>query len=402
MVVGIRTRQEVGGSALGMVRHIACLRGWHPALARAEIAALLPEMTTTRLEGRRLLALEGGCDEIALAEAVAVSSGCQAILCEAIVWPCEGEAPIDRLMPAILEHLNHHPRDGPVAVRAWRHEGRIEGVGPSRLAQRIGGRLHDLGYAIDLEHPQHRFGVVIDASSNTIACGWMLGFGDESDGVSSRKAAERPFFKPVSLDPRLARLAVNLASGPVGNRATIDVMTGTGGFLIEAALSNRIAVGLDLDPVMVEGTIRNLEWALNAEGRTEHKAMVLAGDATKLTDALTGLDAPVSGFVLDPPYGRNSQGSLEPMALLKNVLDSAHEVAVNGAGLVLILPIHPMGEHPDEPIPSGADVNLLHGDWQGIEHALRNAHWSVQNRWVEHVHASLSRLILHATVAPQD
>ena len=402
MVVGIRTRQEVGGSALGMVRHIACLRGWHPALARAEIAALLPEMTTTRLEGRRLVALEGGCDEIALAEAVAVSSGCQAILCEAIVWPCEGEAPLDRLMPAILEHLNHHPRDGTVAVRAWRHEGRIEGVGPSRLAQRIGGRLHDLGYAIDLEHPQHRFGVVIDASSNTIACGWMLGFGDESDGVSSRKAAERPFFKPVSLDPRLARLAVNLASGPVGNRATIDVMTGTGGFLIEAALSNRIAVGLDLDPVMVEGTIRNLEWALNAEGRTDHRAMVLAGDATKLTDALTGLDAPVSGFVLDPPYGRNSQGSLEPMALLKNVLDSAHEVAVNGAGLVLILPIHPMGEHPDEPIPSGADVNLLHGDWQGIEHALRNAHWSVQNRWVEHVHASLSRLILHATAAPQD
>ena len=402
MVVGIRTRQEVGGLALGMVRHIACLRGWHPALARAEIAALLPEMTTTRLEGRRLVALEGGCDEIALAEAVAVSSGCQAILCEAIVWPYEGEAPLDRLMPAILDHLNHHPRDGTVAVRAWRHEGRIEGVGPSRLAKRIGGRLHDLGYAIDLEHPQHRFGVVIDASSNTIACGWMLGFGDESDGVSSRKAAERPFFKPVSLDPRLARLAVNLASGPVGNRATIDVMTGTGGFLIEAALSNRIAVGLDLDPVMVEGTIRNLEWALNAEGRTEHRAMVLAGDATKLTDALTGLDAPVSGFVLDPPYGRNSQGSLEPMALLKNVLDSAHEVAVNGAGLVLILPIHPMGEHPDEPIPSGADVNLLHGDWQGIEHALRNAHWSVQNRWVEHVHASLSRLILHATVAPQD
>ena len=402
MVVGIRTRQEVGGSALGMVRHIACLRGWHPALARAEIAALLPEMAITRLEGRRLLALEGGTDVMGLAEAVAVSSGCQAILCDAIVWPCEGEATIERLMPAILEHLNNHPRDGTVAVRAWRHEGRIEGVGPSRLAQRIGGRMHDLGYAIDLEHPQHRFGVVIDASSHTIACGWMLGFGDESDGVSSRKAAERPFFKPVSLDPRLARLAVNLASGPVGNGATIDVMTGTGGFLIEAALSNRVAVGLDLDPVMVEGTIQNLEWALNAEGKTEHTAMILAGDATKLTDALSDLDDPVCGFVLDPQYGRNSKGSLEPMALLERVLMSAHEVAHSSAGLVLILPIHPMGEHPDEPIPNAAGINLLHGDWQGIERALTNAYWSIQNRWVEHVHASLSRLILHATVAPQD
>ncbi|MDG1558546.1 MAG: hypothetical protein P8R03_03410, partial [Candidatus Poseidoniaceae archaeon] len=98
----------------------------------------------------------------------------------------------------------------------------------------------------------------------------------------------------------------------------------------------------------------------------------------------------------------NSQGSLEPMALLESVLTSAHEVAHTGAGLVLILPIHPMGEHPDEPVPSRADINLLHGDWQGVERALGNAHWSVQDRWVEHVHASLSRLILHATVAPQD
>lgn len=402
MVVGIRTRQEVGARALGMVRHIACLRGWHPALARAEIAALLPEMAVTRLEGRRLVALEGEIEKKDLAEAVAVSSGCQAILCHAIVWPCEGEATIDGLMPAILEHFNKHPRDGSVAVRAWRHEGRIEGVGPSHLEQRIGGRLHDLGYVIDLEHPQHRFGVVIDASSDTVVCGWMVGFGDESDGVSSRKAAERPFFKPVSLDPRLARLAVNLASGPVDKGATIDVMTGTGGFLIEAALSNRIAVGLDLDPMMVEGTIQNLEWALNTEGKIEHNAMVLAGDATKLTEVLGELSAPICGFVLDPPYGRNSQGSLEPMALLKSVLNSAHEIAHTDAGLVLILPIHPMGEHPDEPIPSRADINLLHGDWKGIEHALRDAHWSVQNRWVEHVHASLSRLILHAKVALQD
>ena len=385
-----------------MVRHIACLRGWHPALARAEIAALLPDMAITRLEARRLLAVEGGTDEVALSQAVAVSSGCQAILCEAVVWPCEGDAPIDRLMSAILEHLNNHPRDGTVAVRAWRHEGRIEGVGPSHLAQRIGGQMHDLGYEIDLEHPQHRFGVVIDASSHTIACGWMLGFGNESDGVSSRKAAERPFFKPVSLDPRLARLAVNLASGPVGDGATIDVMTGTGGFLIEAALSNRIAVGLDLDPMMVEGTIQNLQWALNAEGKTEHNAMVFAGDATNLKGALSELEAPACGFVLDPPYGRNSQGSLEPMTLLERVLISAHEVAQAGAGLVLILPIHPMGEHPDEPVPNGAGINLLHGDWQGIERALNNAHWSIQNQWIEHVHASLSRLILHATVAPQD
>lgn len=402
VVVRIRTRQEVGPQALVMARHIACLRGWHPALARAEISALLPQMSVTRLEGRRLVALSGDGEEDVLVQAVNVSSGCQAILCDAVLWHCKGESDIEGLIVDVLEHLKQHPREGSVAVRAWRHEGRIEGVGPSQLAQRIGGRLHDLGYSIDLDEPVHEFGVVIDASSNTIACGWMLGFGDESDGVSSRKAAERPFFKPVSLDPRLARLAVNLASGPIDNGATVDLMTGTGGFLIEAALSGRVAVGFDLDPVMVDGANQNLTWALEAEAMTDHRGQVMQGDATQLETCMPQLEVPLTGFVLDPPYGRNSQGSLAPMELLEGVLNSARSVAEGNASLVLILPIHPMGEHPDESIASTHEISLLHGQWSDVELSLHHSGWDVKALWVEHVHASLSRLILHATVAPQD
>ena len=385
-----------------MARHIACLRGWHPALARAEITALMPQMSVTRLEARRLVAIAGDGDEDTLAQAVRVSSGCQAILTDAVLWSCKSESDVDGLIVSVLEHLQQHPREGSVAVRAWRHEGRIEGVGPSQLAQRIGGRLHDLGYSIDLDEPVHEFGVVLDASSNTIACGWMLGFGDESDGVSSRKAAERPFFKPVSLDPRLARLAVNLASGPIDNGATVDLMTGTGGFLIEAALSGRVAVGFDLDSEMVAGANQNLKWAIEAEAMADHRGLVIQGDATRLEACMPQLDLPLTGFVLDPPYGRNSQGSLAPMELLEGVLNSAHSVAERNAGLVLILPIHPMGEHPDESIASTHGIRLLHGQWSDVELSLRHSGWDVKGLWVEHVHASLSRLILHATVAPQD
>ena len=385
-----------------MARHIACLRGWHPALARAEISALLPQMSVTRIEARRLVALTGDCQDEVLLRAVRISSGCQAILTDALLWHCTSKSDIDGLIASVLERLELDPREGSVAVRAWRHEGRIEGVGPSQLAQRIGGQLDELGYSIDLDQPVHEFGVVIDASSNTIACGWMLGFGDQSDGVSSRKAAERPFFKPVSLDPRLARLAVNLASGPIHNGATVDLMTGTGGFLIEAALSGRVTVGFDLDPAMVDGANQNLIWALEAEAMTNHSGQILQGDATQLETCMPQLESPLTGFVLDPPYGRNSQGSLAPMNLLKGVLNSAHSVAERNAGLVLILPIHPMGEHPDESITNTEEINLLHGQWNDVELSLRHSGWLVNALWVEHVHASLSRLILHATVAPQD
>ena len=371
-------------------------------MARAEIAALLPQMETNPLNGRRLLELKGDASIKHLDEAVAISSGCQAILCNALIWSWGQHQSLDALIKSVAKHIAQHEREGSVAVRAWRHEGRIEGLGPSQLAQKIGGQFHDLGYDIDLEEPDNRFGVVLDASSNTIACGWMVGFGEASDGLAGRKAAERPFFKPVSLDPRLARLAVNLSSGPLARGTTLDLMTGTGGFLIEAALSGRPSIGLDLDEAMVKGTAKNLEWAFKESGQKEHKGVVLHGDATALEHHLPPAMLPIVGFVLDPPYGRNSQGSLAPLSLLEQVLESSSRVASADAGLVLILPIHPMGEHLDSPLKEGEEINLLHGTWKETEQALLKAGWRVRGKWVEHVHASLSRLILHATIVPQD
>ena len=195
---------------------------------------------------------------------------------------------------------------------------------------------------------------------------------------------------------------MNLASGPVARGTTLDVMTGTGGFLIEAALSGRSSIGLDLDEAMVSGTVKNLDWALKESAQKEHNGLVLHGDATALEHHLPSTMLPIVGFVLDPPYGRNSQGSLAPLSLLGRVLESSSRVASADAGLVLILPIHPMGEHTDSPLNEDESINLLHGTWKETEQALLNAGWGVQAKWVEHVHASLSRLILHATIVPRD
>ena len=52
-----------------------------------------------------------------------------------------------------------------------------------------------------------------------------LNHGPKGDSSIERRASQRPFFKPVSLEPRLARLAVNLACGPLANGACLDPMT---------------------------------------------------------------------------------------------------------------------------------------------------------------------------------
>ena len=77
---------------------------------------------------------------------------------------------------------------------------------------------------------------------------------------------ERPFFKPISLEPRLAKLLISLAHTkddvPVN---FIDPFCGTGGIAIEALLQGMNIFVSDLDPTMVYGVKKNLSWANNGD-----------------------------------------------------------------------------------------------------------------------------------------
>ena len=294
------------------------------------------------MPSRRLVRIDAELTGQEMKEAVLCSSGCQALLEHAVVW--QKTESIDSLVERMAEYIDTHTRTGTVAVRSWKHDGKMEGVSARELVRKIGGLLSRKGYSIDLDNPNHKIGMVLDAGAGIVACGWMLGTGNDSDGISARRATDRPFFKPVSLDPRLARLAVNLASGPIKKGATVDLMTGTGGFVLEASVSGRIAYGIDLDEEMIAGAQQNLDWA-GSEGR----GILLHGDATELQDVLPKKAVgAISGFVLDPPYGRNSQGSLAPNELIRAVLNSSYNVSGPDSNFVLIVPIHPFGEHSDE------------------------------------------------------
>ncbi|MEL0313270.1 MAG: hypothetical protein VXA43_07755 [Candidatus Poseidoniales archaeon] len=382
-----------------MGERLACLRGWHPGLAKAELAALMPDARLEMEGSTRWVRVHGGSDT-RRDEALRLASGLQCFLLDAVVSTTDDVSP-EAWLENMAVYVDAHPVEGTVAVRAWKQGAKIPGWSTSELSRQLGGVLFERGYSVDLEAPDHVLALVTDGPTASLACGWMEGDGQAAFSNGERRAGERPFFKPVSLDPMLARLAVNMAAGPLERGPVVDPMTGTGGFLIEASLSGRNAIGIDIHSEMVQGANANLRWAHGGNG-PEHAA-VKRGDATRLPDVLPGeWIGKVAGFVLDPPYGRNSHGSMANDPLLEASLRSARAVAHPEAGFVLILPLHPLAEHTTDSLPFDHPFALLNGEWPDVQRVVESCGWAPQSVHVERVHRSLSRLILHARCAPQD
>jgi len=386
-MVRMRCREEQAPTGKRMGECIVSLRGWHPALAQAELSALFPDGRVEALASSRLARLT--CPEDA--PELSISSGIEAIFSNGMNMQWSGE---DALLKHIQAHLNNYPSDGSsCAVYAWKHGEGIKGCSRTKLAGKVGGILSLMDATIDLENPESTFGILLDGLAQTVTFGWLKD-GLKGDSSIERRATQRPFFKPVSLEPRLARLAVNLACGPLATGACLDPMTGTGGFTIEAVMSGRNAIAMDLDEEMIKGAKQNLEWAGSALNP------FIQGDATDIKATLPeGIDT-FSGVVLDPPYGRNSQGSMDHHDLLEKTLQSAREV-VQG-GLTLILPSEPRSELLTRPFQSDERPELKHYTWERLEEMLDETGWYYQHAWYVSVHGSLGRVIVYATTFPQD
>jgi len=387
-MVRMRCREEQAPTGKHMGECIVSLRGWHPALAQAELSALFPQGEVKPLSSPRLAGLKCSKD----ASELQISAGIEAVFMDGVNIEWSNEEQVLHRIAEYLEQFSHD--EASCAVHAWKHGEGISECSRTVIAGKVGGILSRAGASIDLKNPDSTFGLLLDGHSQTVTFGWLLNHGPKGDSSIERRASQRPFFKPVSLEPRLARLAVNLACGPLANGACLDPMTGTGGFTIEAIMSGRHAIGMDLDEEMIQGARMNLEWA-----GSELNPFVV-GDATNIKATLSDDVASISGVVLDPPYGRNSQGSMDHRALLHHTLASAREV-VDGC-LVLILPSEPRTEHLNHPLEKSERPPLKHYAWETIEEMLHETGWHYENAWYVSVHRSLGRVIVYATSAPQD
>ena len=152
-----------------------------------------------------------------------------------------------------VEWKNHI--DGTAAVRSIKIPGSYI-CESSLIEKRIGASIYDSGIKIDLDNPQNI--ITLYLSPQIRLLGSQV-FASSDNTFSSRKPDVRPFRKPISLDPQVARTMLNLARVKAGD-SVADPFAGTGGILIEAGLMKCRVFGMDIDAEMVDGTMKNLDY----------------------------------------------------------------------------------------------------------------------------------------------
>ncbi len=129
-------------------------------------------------------------------------------------------------------------------------------------------------------------------------------FSGSAREFEKRRAPMRPFFSPISIDPRHARFMVNVTETSPGD-TILDPFCGTGGILLEAGLLNRKVIGNDWSLQMSSGATLNLKYFGIRDYRITNK------DFLEL-DA----DVTVDSIATDLPYGKNSRLSQKDISSL--------------------------------------------------------------------------------------
>jgi len=161
----------------------------------------------------------------------------------------------------------------------------------SYIEREIGDILRRRGLKVDLNEPFRTFVVLL---TGRIAFLCVLLHSIDKKQFQSRKPSLRPFSRPISIQPKLARVIVNLSEVRAGE-ILLDPFCGTGGILMEASAIGARAVGVDIQQEMAIGACKNIKfYGLNAE--------FIVGDAQELPIRDESVDAIATDF----PYGRSS------------------------------------------------------------------------------------------------
>ncbi|MCS7095337.1 MAG: RsmD family RNA methyltransferase [Thaumarchaeota archaeon] len=215
----------------------------------------------------------------------------------------------------------------PYAVRALRLHGheRPSRVEVERWVASVLDRVRP-GLKVDLESPETVFRVYV--AGELVAGGPLTGERDRV-GLARRAPVNRPFKLPSTLQPREARVMVNLSRTPIGARL-LDPFSGTGAILMEAASLGYDAIGIEVRTWITRGALRNLK-AFNLREESE----VVAGDSSSMP-----LRGGVGGVATDPPYGRSTRVIGPSLVdLVDFVISSLTELLERGRRIVVAYPM---------------------------------------------------------------
>lgn len=313
-----------------MNRYWVELSGENPALARAEV-----EGAIHALGGRVVAEVAPPPDASLVAIDLPTTSDAEALV-DRLAFARRVHEPLEETSETgLVDAMARAGGDGATAAFRPLHHAR-GGAGATPQFDRLVRAYVRGGGSVDLERPARRYWVATTSDGHTRVT--------REVGAVDRVAAERrrmprlPFRRPVSLPPRLARAAANLARIRPGDRV-VDPFVGTGALLLEAALLGAHVSGGDRDPTMVRGALRNL-----SEFGQVPERLVVADAASPFPPADGGLwDA----VLTDPPYGRSSgTGGEAAEALVARALPGWADLVRPGGRIVVILPGGP------DPLPS--------------------------------------------------
>ena len=361
--------------------------GWHPFLFRAEIQALTGPIEVMNPRVLYIPLTESSLDRLSRAALL------DEVLSDSGRYWVNPKASQEDLSQNIAEWAHKHLPEGSFAVRTRRLGVGIPGFSRSTIENKVGALVSSESRPVDLEAPENIISVVIsgpeDGSIHQDAIGqnspivvWGLSHpGWKRESYSGRAPTERPFFQPVSLDPRQARLLISLAHRRTSETKTvIDPFCGTGGIAIEAALQDIETLSSDLDSRMVEGTLENLA-SLGTQ------AIVENCDVSEIA-SLWGSRSDCA-FVFDPPYGRSSWTSGKDMEPFFEALAAAHTIDPEGT-LSTMLPTTPEALQAE----SSDDVEVMGMPWSELEPMIIERGWRPVLRTPVRVHRSLARMVV--------
>jgi len=220
------------------------------------------------------------------------------------------------------------------------------------LPRKLGAVIHAQGFRVNLSKPDTLVRVYC---GERLYAGIRLRFFDPKD-FEGRKAHHRPFFRPISLHPRVSRALVNLTKA---REEILDPFMGAGGILMEAGLIGLKVYGVDIRPEMVEGAETNLKYY----GIRDYTLKL--GDATMLEELFPGKR--FEAIATDPPYGTAaSLAGRRRDELYRKALESMYRVLRDGGRLAIAFPADFDGEKE----AARAGFNLVAKYYQRVHKSL--------------------------------
>jgi len=346
-----------------------------------DISIIHPRIVTYEIRQEEISKLNGA----ALLDEVLILGGHS-------IYPQSSESQIS-LCEAIGEWAIQNFEEGDFAVRTRKIGELPDTISSRSFEDKVGRAVSSSGIRVNLESPSNEIVIIIAGSNEgdthpepfefegTMVV-WGLRVKNWSkESFSGRSPTERPYFKPISLEPRQARLLISLSRVPNREiKAVIDPFCGTGGIAIEAVLQNIRALASDLDTRMVEGTKENLKW-LGKE------CLVEKWDASDLSTLWGEMEG--CSFVFDPPYGRSSWRSVDSLDIFLNVLKEAKKIDAEGV-VSSMLPAGPEALEPG----NDDDITVMGKKWSELLSRIQEIGWNVHLFCPIRVHRSLVRAIV--------